>query len=479
MVTIFIAYLALTLSLGLWQALRTKSQSDFVLGSSKLPGWMLALSERATGESAWLLLGLTGFIYATGISGIWTCLGCLLGISTAWIVLARKFRSETKKYNAMTMPEYFSTKFPEKANTIRVLSTLIIVFFFIFYVGAQFAGAGKTIFKTFGLDPFWGQIIAAAVILAYATIGGFISVVAVDTFQSILMITTLVVAPIIILVHIFSGQANIPNALASAGSGIGSLTGGLGGFGAGLLIFNNLAWFFGYLGGQPQLNARFMAMRTDRDVKIGRNIALAWTFLAYIGVIIIGLGSIVLFGPNAVSDNEMILPHMLTQLFPWWLAAILLAGAVAAMISTAQSMLLVAASSISQDVYSGIIKKGKVSDRTLLGISRIATLLIGILGLILALTTSNLIYYIVSYAWAGIGCSFAPAVLLSFYWKRFGSAGVVTALLTGLITTVIWIFTGLDHTITARAVTFIAAMSLAIIVTFLTKEKTKIKVQET
>jgi len=142
-------------------------------------------------------------------------------------------------------------------------------------------------------------------------------------------------------------------------------------------------------------------------------------------------------------------------------------------------MLLVAASSISQDVYSGIIKKGKVSDRTLLGISRIATLLIGILGLILALTTSNLIYYIVSYAWAGIGCSFAPAVLLSFYWKRFGSAGVVTALLTGLITTVIWIFTGLDHTITARAVTFIAAISLAIIVTFLTKEKTNLKAQET
>lgn len=476
MVAIFVAYLVLTLSLGLWQGLRTKSQSDFVLGSSKLPGWMLALSERATGESAWLLLGLTGFIYATGISGIWTCLGCLLGISTAWIVLARKFRSETKKYNAMTMPEYFSTKFPEKANTIRVLSTLIIVFFFIFYVGAQFAGAGKTIFKTFGLDPFWGQIIAAAVILAYATIGGFISVVAVDTFQSILMITTLVVAPIIILVHIFSGQANIPNALASAGSGIGSLTGGLGGFGAGLLIFNNLAWFFGYLGGQPQLNARFMGMRNDHDVKIGRNIAVAWTFLAYIGVIIIGLGSIVLFGPNAVSDNEMILPHILTRLFPWWLAGILLAGAVAAMISTAQSMLLVAASSISQDVYSGIIKKGKVSDRTLLGISRIATLLIGILGLILALTTSNLIYYIVSYAWAGIGCSFAPAVLLSFYWKRFGSAGVVTALLTGLITTVIWIFTGLDHTITARAVTFIAAISLAIIVTLLTKEKTNPKV---
>lgn len=476
MIIIFVGYLALTMGIGLWQALRTKTQSDFVLGASKLPGWMLALSERATGESAWLLLGLTGFIYAHGISGIWIGVGCLLGISTAWIVLARKFRREASKYNSLTMPEYFSAKFPQKANTIRILSTLIIVFFFIFYVGAQFAGAGKTIFTTFGLSPFWGQIIAAAVILVYATIGGFISVVAVDTFQSILMITTLIVTPIVIIIHILSGPYCIHEAVAAASRGAGSLTGGLTGFAAGLLIFNNLAWFFGYLGGQPQLNARFMGMRDDRNVKIGRNIAVSWTLLAYIGVVIIGMGGLVLFGPNAVPDEEMILPYILKQLFPWWLAAILLAGAVAAMVSTAQSMLLVAASSVSQDIYKGIIKKGKAPDGKLLTISRIATLGIGTFALILALTTSDLIYYIVSYAWAGIGCSFAPAVLLSFYWDRFGSSGVVTALFTGLTTTVIWIVSGLDKMITARAVTFIVAMTLAILVTLLKKEEKHIPV---
>jgi len=471
MIVIFIGYLAFTLGLGLWQAMRTKTQSDFVLGSTKLPGWMLALSERATGESAWLLLGLTGFIYANGASGIWICIGCILGIITAWVVLARKFRSEAKKYNSMTMPEYFSTKFPQKANTIRILSTIIIVFFFIFYVGAQFAGAGKTIFTTFGLDPFWGQIISAAVILAYASIGGFISVVAVDTLQSILMITTLTVTPIIMLIRVLPDPESISKALTSAGQGMGSLTGGLTGLGLGLLIFNNIAWFFGYLGGQPQLNARFMGMRDDRSVKIGRNIAVGWTVLAYLGVVLIGLCALTIFGSNAVPDNEMILPFILIHLFPGWLAAILLAGAVAAMISTAQSMLLVASSSISQDIYNGIIKKGKGRDKTLLRISRIATLSVGILGLVLALTTSDLIYYIVSYAWAGIGCSFAPAILLSFYWDRFGSAGVITALLTGLLTTIIWIITGLDKIITARAVTFIAAISLAVIVTLLEKKK--------
>jgi sodium/proline symporter len=471
MIAIFVGYLALTMALGLWQAQRTKSQSDFVLGGSKLPGWMLALSERATGESAWLLLGLTGFIYVNGLSGIWTGVGCLLGISTAWIVLAKKFRAEAHKYNALTMPEYFSAKFPQKANTIRLLSTIIIVFFFVFYVAAQFAGAGKTIFTTFGLDPLWGQIIAAAVILVYATIGGFISVVAVDTFQSILMITTLMVAPVIILIKIFSSGIDISAALAVQGPGYGSLTGGMTGFAAGLLIFNNLAWFFGYLGGQPQLNARFMGMKDDRNVKIGRNLAVGWTVAAYAGVVVIGMGAMILFGPNAVKDPEMILPYVLTNLFPGWLAAILLAGAVAAMISTAQSMLLVAASSVSQDVYKGIIKKGEAPDKTLLTISRVSTLLVGVLGLVLALTTKDLIYYIVSYAWAGIGCSFAPAILLSFYWDRFGSSGVVTALLSGLVTTVAWVLLGMEETVTARAVTFVVAMVLAVLVTLATKKE--------
>lgn len=471
MVAIFIGYLALTMLLGLWQAQKTKSQSDFVLGSSKLPGWMLALSERATGESAWLLLGFTGFVYATGISGVWIAVGCVAGISTAWIVIAGRFRAEVAEHNALTMPEYFSSKFPGKAHTIQLLSTLIITFFFVFYVGAQFAGAGKTIFQTFGLDPFWGQLIAAAVILTYATVGGFISVVAVDALQSILMITTLVVTPVIMLHQIGKNSIDISNAIAAAGPGMDSLTGGLGGFAAGLLIFNNIAWFFGYLGGQPQLNARFMAMRDERQVKIGRNIAVVWTLLAYGGAVAIGLCALALFGPNAVSDTEMILPHVLTQMFPWWLAAILLAGVVAAMVSTAQSMLLVAASSISQDVYNGVIKKGKADGRALLAISRVATLVVGFLGLVLALTTSDLIYYIVSYAWAGIGCSFAPAVLLAFYWDRFGSRGVVTALSTGLVTTIVWIATGLDHLIAARAVTFFVAMGAAILVTLLSNEE--------
>ncbi len=467
MVWIFVAYLALTLGLGMARALKTKTQADFVLGGKKIPGWMLALSERATGESAWLLLGFSGMVYAHGLSAIWIGVGCLAGIVTSWVVLAARFRREGERYGAMTMPEYLATKFPEQGVLIRSLSTLIIVFFFVFYVGAQFVGAGKTVHETFGIRPWVGQLAAVVVILAYASVGGFVSVVAVDVLQSILMILTLVVTPIVLMVQVATSDVSLGAALHAAGPGMSSLTGGASGFAAGVLIFNNLAWFFGYLGGQPQLNARFMGMKDDRNVRIGRNIAVGWTLLAYVGVVFIGLGALALYGPKAVSDSEAILPFVLMKLFPWWLAGILLAGAVAAMVSTAQSMLLVAGSSISQDFYQGIIAKGKAADRKLLWISRVATLVVGLAGFGLALGTSDLVYAIVGYAWAGIGCSFAPAILLSFYWKRFGGLGVVTALLVGLAVTVVWIATGLEKTITARAVTFLVAMGAAIVVTLL------------
>ena len=465
MVWIFVAYLAVTLGLGMVKALKTKTQADFVLGGKKLPGWMLALSERATGESAWLLLGFSGMVYAHGLSAIWIGVGCLAGIVTSWVVLAAKFRAEGERYGAMTMPEYLATKFPEQGTLIRILSTLIIVFFFVFYVGAQFVGAGKTVHQTFGIRAWIGQLAAVVVILAYASVGGFVSVVAVDVLQSILMILTLVVTPIVLMVQVGTSHVRLLGALRQAGPGMSSLTGGASGFAAGVLIFNNLAWFFGYLGGQPQLNARFMGMKDDRNVRIGRNIAVGWTLLAYVGVVFIGLGALALYGPEAVSDSEAILPYVLTRLFPWWLAGILLAGAVAAMVSTAQSMLLVAGSSISQDLYQGILAKGKAADRKVLWISRIATLVVGLAGFVLALKTSDLVYAIVGYAWAGIGCSFAPAILLSFYWKRFRGPGVVTALLVGLATTIIWMAGGLEKTVTARAVTFVVAMSAAVAVT--------------
>lgn len=462
----FVVYLAVMLGIGLYFARKKMSQADFHLGGKKIPGWALALSERATGESAWCLLGLTGFAFSAGLSSIWIAVGCVAGIVVSWLWLANEFRKERDAYDTLTLPDYLATKYARRGKFIRWFSSIIIVFFFILYVAAQFSGGGKTLNITFGLPVTWGILISAVIVILYAIAGGFFSVVWTDVIQAILMIITLVITPIVALVVIAQNNLSITQALTAAGGGLDSWTGGAVGFAVGILIFNNFSWFFGYLGGQPQLDARWMAMRDDRDVKIGARIAIIWTLLAYTGAITLGIAAITLYGPNAVADAEQILPFMLLRLMPAWLAGILLAGAVAAMMSTADSQLLIATSSISEDIIHKALRK-KIDDRTLVLISRITILVVGIIALVLAFTSKSLIYTIVGWAWAGIGCSFAPAVILSFFWKRFNSWGVVASLVSGFVTTVVWMTSGLDQVFTARAATFIIAFICAVVVTLI------------
>ncbi|UCD06426.1 MAG: sodium/proline symporter [candidate division WOR-3 bacterium] len=465
----FVLYLALIMGIGLYFARKKMTQADFHLGGKRIPGWALALSERATGESAWCLLGLTGFAFAAGLSSIWIAIGCVMGIAVSWLWLAREFRRERDKYDTLTLPDYLATKYAGRGKFIRWFSSIIIIFFFVLYVAAQFSGGGKTLNITFGIPVTWGIVISAVVVILYAMAGGFLSVVWTDVIQAILMIVTLVVTPIVALVAIAQSNISITSALALAGGGLDSWTGGAVGFAAGTLIFNNFSWFFGYLGGQPQLDARWMAMRSDRDVKIGSAVAIIWTLLAYAGAITLGIAAIALFGSGAVSDPEQILPFMLLKLMPPWLAGILLAGAVAAMMSTADSQLLIATSSISEDIVHKALRKD-FDDRKLVLLSRITILVVGLIALVMAFTSKSLIYTIVGWAWAGIGCSFAPAVILSFFWKRFNASGVIASLVSGFATTVVWMTTGLDSVFTARAATFIIAFVCAIVFTLLQKE---------
>jgi Na+/proline symporter len=309
-----------------------------------------------------------------------------------------------------------------------------------------------------------GIIIAAIIVVAYSIAGGFFSVVWTDVIQGILMIITLVITPIVGLFVLANNNISIIGSLTVAGGGMDSWTGGVVGFASGVLIFSNFSWFFGYLGGQPQLDARWMAMRSKKDVNTGKIVAITWTVLAYTGAILLGLEAFALYGAKAVIDAEQVLPFMLMKMFPAWIAGILLAGAVAAMMSTADSQLLIATSSVSEDIIHKALHKN-VSSKKLVIISRITILSIAIIAFILAFTSKNLIYIIVGWAWAGIGCSFAPAVILSFFWKRFSSSGVVASLITGFIVTVIWMTTGLDKVFTARAASFLLAFFVAVVFT--------------
>ncbi len=466
----FVLYLILMLVVGYVVSRRTKSHSDFMLGGKQLPGWALAFSERATGESAWLLLGYTGFVFATGLSGIWVAAGIASGIIFAWLFLAKRFMKEAEETGALTLPSYLAIRFGKHGKIILWLSTILIFSFMMFYFGAQIAGAGKTLFAVFNIPTTVGAILSIVVVVILAYIGGFVTVVWTDMIQSIMMLITLVVLPIVALFHISAADLSISQALTAAGPSMNSWTGGAIGFSLGLLLFNNFAWFFGFLGGQPQLSVRFMALRNKKEARTGSIVAISWTLLAYGGAFMIGITALTLYQGQAFADVEMILPFMILDLMPPWIAGILLAGILAAIISTADSQLMVITSSVSEDIIRNALKM-KLSEKKLVAISRITIICAGLVGLIIALTSKSLVFLVVSWAWAGVGCTLSPAIILTFFWKRYSGIGVIATIISGFVSTVIWISTPLEEIATSRFTTFFIAAAFGIVFSLLFPDK--------
>jgi sodium/proline symporter len=444
LITIFVVYLVVVLGIGLWTSRRSKTESDYVLGGGKLSGTTLAFSERATGESAWLLLGLTGHAYAEGVSCLWVALGCVLGILFIWFIMSSRLRRMTERTGALTVPGLLSRRYPGSERSIGILSAVVVIFFFLFYIAAQFSGAGSILEETFGIDPTLGIVIGSVVVTLYCLLGGFIAVVATDLIQSILMIATLVVLPIVALFVVAANDVNLAASLSEAGPALSTVTAGHGGLAAVLFVLSGLSWALGYTG-QPQLLTRMMAMRSDEDVRRGKWVATIWTLLAYTGALLIGITGFALvkagvLGGEAghlVEEAQDILPVMIMGLLTPILAGILLSGAISAMMSTADSELLVCSSSASEDVVGNVAAR-RPSQRKMLLLTRGLTLIIGALALVLALTMEETVYSFVSYAWAGLGSSFGPALVLMLFWKRFSRAGVFASLICGAVGTVIW-----------------------------------------
>jgi sodium/proline symporter len=451
MILVVVIYLAFCILWGFYQGRKVKTGKDYAIAERKLPGWAAALSERSTGESSWALLGLPGAAYATGLTEIWTAIGCVSGIITAWAFLAWRLRDEAEKYNVSTFTEYLEVKHGKSGKTLRLISSLAIVFFFFFYVGAQFLGGGKTFFILFGLKPALGGIITAAIIIPYTIYGGFRSVVYTDVIQAILMIITLIAGPVVGIIYIMNHPegfaTGIPQALVRSGESYTSLTGAASGFGAGLLITGGFSWFFGYLGGQPQLSVRFMAIEDARHAKIARNIGIIWTLFAYVGALSIGWIGLALFGPAGLNDPEYVMPSVMMKLFPPVLAALLITGAIAAMISTADSLLILSATELSESI---LMKRRKseeeVSHSGTLRKQRLTTALVAIIALALSYVfPTKLIYTIVSYVWAGIGCTFSVVILFTLFWKRFHGRAAIITVVSGLLFTILWISGGYEQ----------------------------------
>ncbi len=431
-------YLALMLTIGVLASRHMKSLDDYVLGGRRLGPWVSAISERASGESAWFLLGLPGAAYGMGFVGFWSVIGIAAGILFSWTFIAIPLRRQTAAMGALTLPDYFEMRFGDRSRMLRLFSTLAILVFYTAYLAAQLNGAGKILGATFGIPVSFGILIGAAVILVYTMLGGFLAVAWTDLIQGVLMTCVAVVLPLVGLIHI-GGFGNLVEALQVRGEGFLSMSGGEAGaaflFG---VVVANLSWGLGYLG-QPHLLARYMAIRKTSELPKSGAIAMGWTLLSYWGAPFIGIVGVAILGPD-LADPEQVMPLLAKALMPGWIAGLMIAGATAAMMSTADSQLLVASSAVVEDICVRLLRIRTTAARLVL-LSRAATAAIAGTALYLAwasLGDSRIIDSTVSYAWTGLGASFGPPLLLTLWWKRTSLAGVLSGMVGGMVATIAW-----------------------------------------
>ncbi|MFL3007250.1 MAG: sodium/proline symporter [Candidatus Neomarinimicrobiota bacterium] len=476
---IFIMYLALLLGIGIRAFKYNKTQEDYLLAGRSLGPWVTALSERASSESAWLLLALPGAAIAIGLGEFWSVIGIIIGIISSWLLVAKKIRQETEKYNSLTIPDYFHKRYKDDSNIIRLFSTAIIAFFFLFYVSAQFHASGKVLNTLFNIDQVYGIIIGASIIILYTLMGGFYAVAWTDFIQGILMISTLIILPLVGFFEIYNNNISIFKMLDSAavvfGNSNSSFFMGSDGLLAFVTILGGLSWGLGYLG-QPHLIIRYMAIRNVKDIKIARNIAIAWAIPGVFGAFMIGIISLSYFGPDYFQSNdpEKSMPLLATALLHPILAGLFIAGAVSAMMSTADSQLLVSTSAITEDFFHQYLKKD-LSEKELLMLNRIMILILGFIAFGIAMYSQivgNNIFSVVSYAWSGLGSAFGPALIMTLWWPKTTRKGVIAGMIVGFLTTIIWSnIPELKGIITERITSFVFSFAAVYLTSVIAKNE--------
>jgi sodium/proline symporter len=440
-------YLVVVLCIGLIYAKRSKTSNDFYLGGRGLSPLVTAMSAEASDMSSWLLMGLPGAAYLFGFSeASWTAIGLAIGTYVNWLFVAKRLRRYTVvANNSITLPDFFSNRFHDKNKILMSLSALIILVFFIPYTASGFAACGKLFHTLLGINYQFAMIISALVIILYTAIGGFLAESTVDLIQGIIMSIALVV----IVGYGLNIAGGIDGVIENANAlpGFSSLfnifdpktnTAKPYGF---VTIISTLAWGLGYFG-MPHVLLRFMAIRKEGELKTSRRIAMVWVIISLIAAVLIGIiGSAAVKG---LGDAETIFIELTQRLggngiFTLFIAGLILAGVLAATISTSDSQLLVASSGISQNFYKGLINK-KASDRMVMLVSRSTVVVIAIISIFIAWNPDNSIFEIVSFAWAGFGAAFGPVILFSLFWKRTTLYGAFAGMITGGISIFVWKF---------------------------------------
>lgn len=438
----FLVYLVVLVVVGIVTYRMMHTHDDYYLAGRRLNPWVTALSAEASSESGWLLLGLPGQAFSQGIGAFWVAFGCLAGTFFNWTAVARKLRRITGFFRAITIPDYLETRFDDKSHTLRVIAALLIGIFMTSYVAAQLVASGKALSVTFGLDYVTAVLVGSAVILFYTMMGGFFAVAWTDAIQATMMIIGLVVIPIVGTIKL-GGPAAVFAKLAECTadtSGFLSMRVGKEGVALATFVIGMLGIGLGYPG-QPHVLVRFMAIKRASLVRKGALIGVIWAAIALYGAVLVGLiARGILTGD--VGDPERVMPLMAMELLPSWIAGIMIAAAMAAIMSTADSQLLVASSSFVQDFYHKTFGRNP-KPSTLVLLSRLVTLGIGVLGVVIALRQDpnnpvGVVFWLVLYAWGGLASAFGPVIVLSLYWRRVTRAGALAGMLSGAITVIVW-----------------------------------------
>lgn len=437
----FLVYLGLMLGIGVWSYLRTKDLSDYILGGRNLGPFPSALSAGASDMSGWLLLGLPGYAYAAGYEAAWIAIGLLVGTWLNWLVVAQRLRNYTQLAgNSLTIPAYLENRFEDTSHALRVISAIFILLFFLFYTSSGLVAGGKLFETVFGIDYIWAVLAGSVAVLSYTLFGGFLAVSWTDVVQGLLMAAALIVVPIIAIQTESAGSAGGWTAAQAAMQAknpelLNVWTSAEGEALSFMAILSLLGWGLGYFG-QPHILARFKAIRSADDIPTARRIAVSWTALTLIGSVVSGFAAIAYFG-EPLEDTEKAFMLLINALFHPVVGGILLAAILAAVMSTADSQLLVSSSALAEDFYKALFKKD-ATEEELVKVGRTAVVGIGIIATLIALDPDSKVLTMVSYAWAGFGAAFGPALILSLYWKRMTRLGALAGIVMGGTTVVVW-----------------------------------------
>ena len=439
----FVVYLIILVLIGIWSSRLNKTLDDFLIAGRKLGTWPVAISAQASDMSGWLVLALPGRAFMLGISAIWTAISCALGTLFNWSVIARRLRNFTGKLRALTIPDFLEDRYKDDTHTIRAIATIIIAVFMVAYVSAQLVASGKILSETFGWDYNSALILGFAIITFYTLMGGFFAVAWTDVFQGMLIVTILIGLPIVGIIKL-GGFGSIFSKMGQVDINSISPTYGYGGILFIIFAFASMAWFFGYPG-QPHVLTRYMAIKSEKKIWNSTLIGMVWVIISLWGAILIGMIGLAMF--KGLPDPEKVMPMLATSLLPEWIAGIVIAAIVAAIMSTADSQLLVATSSVVEDVYHKLINI-KADQKRLLFLSRISVFLLSVIAFLFAIPGENsAIYFLVAFAWGGLAASFGPLIILSLWWRRTTKWGAIAGMISGMVTVFIWDKSGITSSL--------------------------------